>query len=296
MAFDDPFLRIAPGQRLTGDAAATVPLVLASPHSGRDYPPAFLAQTRLTLAQLRRAEDSYVDTLLDGAVALGVPRLAARFGRSWLDLNRAATELDPAMYIDPLDGDPGQATARVVAGLGVVPRIAAQGLDIYASRLRLADAARRIADVHLPWHATLDALLARAASVHGFAVLLDCHSMPTPSTAAAAPQVVIGDLHGRSAAPELVAFIETWFRGRGLRVARNVPYAGGYTTSRHGRPDQGVHAVQIEIDRALYMDTRRLTPHMGFASVAQQLTELTAALLASAASLQLRPGFAEAAE
>ena len=292
----DPFLSAAPGQRLTGDAAAASPLVLASPHSGRDYPPAFLAQTRLTLAQLRRAEDSYVDTLLDGAVALGIPRLAAHFGRSWLDLNRAATELDPAMYVDPLDSQPEQATDRVVAGLGVVPRIAAQGVNIYATRLRFEDARQRIASVHVPWHATLDSLLASAARRHGFAVLLDCHSMPTPSGGGAAPQVVIGDLHGRSAAPELVELIEAWLRGAGLRVARNTPYAGGYTTARHGHPEHGIHAVQLEIDRALYMDPRRLSPHMGFASVAAHLTGLAAMLLANLSALPLRPRFAEAAE
>ncbi|TRW17809.1 N-formylglutamate amidohydrolase [Glacieibacterium frigidum] len=287
----------APGHVFTGDRHGALPLVIASPHSGRDYPPEFLARTRLTLAQLRRAEDPYVDTLLDGAAALGVPRLSARFGRSWLDLNRAPDELDPAMYVEPLDAHADQASDRVVAGLGVVPRIAAQGLDIYPTRLRVDDARARIASVHAPWHATLERLTMAARDVHGYAILLDCHSMPTPPpVAGGAPQIVIGDLHGRSAASALVALIEAHFLGCGLRVARNVPYAGGYTTAHHGRPEHGIHAVQIEIDRALYMDPQRLTRHMGFAAVAGHLQGLVAHLLAAAPSLGLGPRFAEAAE
>lgn len=286
-----------PGHAFTGDRRGALPLVIASPHSGRDYPPEFLARTRLTLAQLRRAEDPYVDNLLDGAAALGVPRLSARFGRSWLDLNRAPDELDPAMYVDPLDVHADQASDRVVAGLGVVPRIAAQGLDIYPTRLRLDDARRRIAAVHAPWHVTLERLLRAAHDVHGHAILLDCHSMPTPPPApGGAPQVVIGDLHGRSASPALVALIEAHFRGCGLRVARNVPYAGGYTTAHHGRPEHGIHAVQIEIDRALYMDPQRLTRHMGFATVAVHLQGLAARLIAAASSLCLGTRYADAAE
>lgn len=285
------------GHAFTGDRRGALPLVLASPHSGREYPPAFLARTRLTLAQLRRAEDPYVDILLDRAAALGVPRLSACFGRSWLDLNRAPDELDPAMYVDPIDAHIDQASDRVVAGLGVVPRIAAQGLDIYPTRLRLDDARGRIAAVHAPWHATLERLLSAAHAVHGHAILLDCHSMPTPPpVSGGAPQIVIGDLHGRSASAALVALIEAHFRGCGLRVARNVPYAGGYTTAHHGRPEHGIHAVQIEIDRALYMDPQRLTRHMGFAAVAGHLQELTACLLAAAPSLGLGARYAEAAE
>lgn len=286
-----------PGHVLTGASGGASPLVLASPHSGRDYPGTFFAQTRLTLAQLRRAEDSYVDVLLDGAVALGNPRLAARFGRSWLDLNRAATELDPAMYVEPLDDHPGHGTDRVVAGLGVVPRIAAQGLDIYTNRLRLDDARRRIAEVHEPWHTALDRLTGEARRRHGYAILLDCHSMPTPpAVAGGAPQIVLGDLYGLSAAAELVAAIEAYFIGCGLRVARNMPYAGGYTTARHGRPELGCHAVQIEIDRALYMDPRRLERHLGFATVAAHLAGMATMLVAAAPRLSLNARFAEAAE
>ncbi len=279
----------------SGDTTGRFPLVVASPHSGRDYPAAFLARTRLTLAQLRRGEDAYVDALLDGVAASGVPRLAARWGRSWLDLNRSPHELDPAMYVEPLDHHDHHASDRVVAGLGVVPRIAAAGLDIYPSRLRLHDAAARIAQVHAPWHATLADLLAAARRRHGYAILLDCHSMPTPApVAGGAPQIVVGDLHGQSAAPALVLGIERWFAAHGWRVSRNTPYAGGYTTRHHGNPARGVHAVQIEIDRALYMDPARLARHMGFATIAGQLTGLATHLCA--ADFGLRPRFDEAAE
>ncbi len=283
------------GFTVSGDLDGRWPLVLASPHSGREYPAEFLARTRLTLAQLRRAEDAYVDGLLDGAATTGVPRLAARFGRCWLDLNRAPAELDPAMYVEPFDAHADQSSERVQAGLGVVPRVAGHGLDIYPTRLRLGEARARIAAVHVPWHATLAQLTAAARRTHGYAVLLDCHSMPTPA-GSNAPQIVIGDLHGRSAARALVDVIATHFSAGGLRVARNAPYAGGYTTAEHGRPERGIHAVQIEIDCALYMDPARLTRHMGFPAVAAVLTTLAARLVAVAPSLGLGTPFAEAAE
>jgi N-formylglutamate amidohydrolase len=284
-----------PGFTESGDGPGRWPVVLASPHSGRDYPAEFLASTRLTLAQLRRAEDAFVDILLDGAVGLGVPRLAARYGRSWLDLNRAAEELDPSMFVDPLQAHGSQVSERVRAGLGVVPRVAAQGLDIYPTRLRLGDAQARIAMVHAPWHERLDQLTAAARERHGYAVLLDCHSMPSPPpVAGGAAQVVLGDLHGTSAAPALVDWLEAYFVAAGLRVARNAPYAGGYTTARHGRPRHGIHAVQIEIDRALYMDPARLVRHMGFQAVTAALTTVAAKLMRD--DLGLRCDYAIAAE
>nr|WP_295664144.1 N-formylglutamate amidohydrolase [Polymorphobacter sp.] len=286
---------LSPGFTIT-PAAAPHPIVLASPHSGRDYPPAFLAQTRLTLAQLRRAEDAFVAELLGEAVAHGVPLIAARYGRAWLDLNREEAELDPAMFVDPLDAHPAQSSDRVVAGLGVVPRIAAAGLEIYPGRVRSADAAARIDAVHRPYHAALSSLLDDARAANGFAVLLDCHSMPTPPPVqGGAPQIVIGDLFGAAAAAPLVTAIERHFSAAGFRVARNAPYAGGHTTARHGRPEQGIHAVQIEIDRVLYMDPARLVRHMGFGRIETTLAGLVAKLLASVGTMGLGP-FAVAAE
>ena len=287
----------APGFTVTPGSVPPPPLVLASPHSGRDYPAAFLATTRLTLAQLRRAEDAFVAELLATAAGHGVPLIAARFGRTWLDLNRDEAELDPAMFVDPLDSHPAQNSDRVVAGLGVVPRIAAHGLEIYAERLRRADADTRIAEVHRPYHAALAELLDAARAEHGFAVLLDCHSMPTPPpVAGGAPQIVIGDLWGASASAALTGAVERHFCRAGFRVARNTPYAGGHTTARHGRPGAGVHAVQIEIDRALYMDPARLVRHLGFDRIEAVLGALTGELLATTGALDLRPPFACAAE
>lgn len=288
---------LVPGFTVTPGSAPPPPVVLASPHSGRDYPAAFLAATRLTLAQLRRAEDAFVGELLATAAGHGVPLVAARFGRAWLDLNRDAAELDPAMFVDPLDAHPAQASDRVVAGLGVVPRIAAHGLEIYGGRLRRAEADTRIAEVHQPYHAALTDLLDAARVRHGFAVLLDCHSMPTPPpVAGGAPQIVIGDLWGAAAAPGLTTAIERFFRRAGFRVARNVPYAGGHTTARHGQPGRGIHTVQIEVDRALYMDPARLVRHMGFDRIEAALGALVGELLAMVDQLDLRPPFACAAE
>ena len=270
---------------------------MASPHSGRDYPAAFLAQTRLAIGQLRRAEDAYVDALLEGGAARGVPLIAANYGRAYIDLNRDPRELDPDMFAEPLPPDSPQTSDRVTAGLGVLPRIAAQGLDIYGAKLRLADAQGRIDQVHAPYHQAIAALLDRAQAAHGYAILLDCHSMPTPPAGAqGTPQIVLGDLHGQAAAPALVDMLEAQLRRSQLRVARNVPYAGGYTTVRHAAPAQGRHVVQIEIDRALYMDPGRLARHGGFAAVGATLTRLIETLLAAAPSLGLAPPTALAAE
>lgn len=277
---------------VSGDTDGRWPLVMASPHSGRDYPPAFLAAARLGPQQLRRAEDPLVDELLEGVA--GVPVLRARYARAFLDLNRAADELDPAMF-DGAPPHPPRHTERVAAGLGVLPRVAAQGMDIYRRRLVPAEAAARIAALHQPWHARITELLERARARHGFAVLLDCHSMPSPQ-GPVAPQIVLGDRHGCSASEALVALIEAHFRKRGWRVGRNVPYAGGHTTEFHGRPAEGIHAVQIEIDRSLYLEPYRMQRSAHFGDVAAALTALAARLSGEAGALGLEPPFREAAE
>ncbi len=283
---DAPF---APGFTITAAADPPPPLVVASPHSGRDYPADFVAATRLTLAQLRRAEDAFVADLVGpAAMSYGVPLIAARYGRAWLDLNRDAAEIDPAMVVDALASDPAQASDRVAAGLGVIPKVVGHGLDIYPGRLRHAEITARLAAVHAPYHAALAGLIERAAAANGFAVLLDCHSMPTP-TGSGAAEIVVGDRFGAAAAAGLVAAVERHFAAAGFRVARNKPYAGGYTTAHYGCPARGVHAVQIEVDRALYMDPARLIRHQGFARVEAILGGLIAALPAIAAGLTLGP-------
>jgi N-formylglutamate deformylase len=283
---------LQPGFALTGEGDGRWPLVLASPHSGRDYPAAFLAASRLSLGQLRRAEDALVDGLLDGVT--GVPVMRARWGRAFLDLNRAADEIDIGMF----EGGPGlkaRASERVAVGLGVLPRVAGHGLTIYHGPLPAGEAARRIAALHLPWHSRLTALLAAARARHGYAVLIDCHSMPRPG-GMRPPQVVVGDRHGTSAHPALVALVERHFLEAGLRVARNVPYAGGYTTEHHGQPEAGLHCVQLELDRGLYLDEERLLPGPGFRRVAGLMAGLVRLVLARAPALGLEPGWREAAE
>lgn len=281
-----------PGFSMSGDTLGRWPLVMASPHSGRCYPPALLAASRLTLAQLRRAEDAFVDELLGDIKT--VPVMRAHYGRTWVDLNRAEDELDVAMFDGPPPLVP-RASDRVTAGLGVLPRVAVQGLDIYRRKLRPEEAQQRLFSVHRPWHARLAMLLQRARARHGYAILIDCHSMPQPA-GVLPPQIVLGDCHGASAAPALTALIERHFAAAGWRVARNNPYAGGHTTQAHGRPAAGIHAVQIEIDRGLYMHPARLARHDGFTAVAQQLTALAALLVAAAPALGLSPVLREAAE
>jgi N-formylglutamate deformylase len=283
---------LQPGFSVSGDTDGRWPLILASPHSGRDYPPAFLAASRLSPMQLRRAEDPLVDELLDGIT--GVPVLRARFARAFLDLNRAADELDPAMFEGPLP-IPARMTERVSAGLGVLPRVAGQGLDIYRRRLTASEAEARIAALHRPWHDRLAQLVDRARARHGYAILVDCHSMPTPH-GPMAPQIVLGDRHGTSAAPGLVALVEAHFRAAGWRVGRNIPYAGGHTTAFHADPANGVHTLQIEIDRSLYLEPSRLARGRHFERVAERLTSLVEAITAAAPTLALGPHFRDAAE
>lgn len=277
---------------MSGSSDGRWPVVMTSPHSGREFPRAFLAASRLSIAQLRRAEDAFVDALLDGVD--DVPVMRARFGRAFLDLNRGADELDPRMFDAPLPiaARPGE---RVDAGLGVLPRIAGHGLDIYRRRMAPAEAVLRLEALHRPWHDRIATLLSRTRARHGHAILIDCHSMPAPS-GPLAPQIILGDRHGQSAAPALVALIEQHFVNAGWRVGRNKPYAGGYTTVFHNDPAGGVHVVQIEIDRSLYMDTQRLVQHDGFARVRGAMTSLAHLLVAAAPRLGLDPPLREAAE
>ena len=283
---------LQPGYSVTGGRHDQTPLIMASPHSGREYPAAFLAAARLPLSRLRRAEDGLVDHLLAGVDC--APVLSARFARTYLDLNRDADEIDPAMFNGPLML-PVRITDRVTAGLGVVPRLAAQGQDIYNRKLSPDDAAQRIAGLHAPWHANLAALVARAQRRHGYAILIDCHSMPTP-LGIRPPHIVIGDRHGTTASPALVRLVERHFGSLGLRVARNTPYAGGYTTERHGDVTAGAHAIQIEIDRALYLDCETLAPTPNFARIASAMSDLARIVVAAAPALLLAPVRREAAE
>ncbi|MEI6486257.1 MAG: N-formylglutamate amidohydrolase [Sphingomonadales bacterium] len=281
-----------PALAITGEADGRWPLLLTSPHSGRHYPAALLKATRLPLRDLRRAEDGFVDALLDGIA--GVPVMAATHARCWLDLNRRADELDPAMFDAPLPV-PAVLTERVAAGLGVLPRLAGHGLEIYARLLPAGDAEARLASLHRPWHDEIAAILGRARAVHGAALLIDCHSMPSAG-GPRPPQIVLGDCHGSSAHPAIVDLIEDHFVRLGWRVARNAPYAGGHTTRHHGQPAQGIHAVQIEIDRALYLDSQRLALHAGAVRVRAAMTALVQQLVAQWPALMGSSPWREAAE
>jgi N-formylglutamate amidohydrolase len=260
----------------------TAPLVFASPHSGRDYSPAFRALARLAPDALRRSEDCFVDELFAAAPELGAPLLAARFPRAWCDANREAWELDPAMFADPLPPWVNAASPRVGAGLGTIARIVASGEAIYRGKLRFAEAEARIAACWQPFHASLRALIDATRLRFGTCLLIDCHSMPaTAPGGRTGTDVVLGDAHGTACGPRTVRRVEELLQGMGYRVRRNEPYAGGYITRHYGRPREGVEALQIELSRSLYMDELRLERAAGFAALRRDLTALIAALAAA---------------
>lgn len=268
------------------DGAPQTPLVFASPHSGSVYPPVMIEALRLSPDQLRNSEDSLVDALIAPAPALGATVIRAGIARAFIDLNRAPFELDPAMFEDELPDFARARTARVAAGLGAIARIASGGHEIYRRKLTFAEAKGRIDAVHRPYHDALTRLLAQARASHGVAVLVDWHSMP--SEAAFAPgragrrgpqsDIVLGDRFGASCAPALSAMVEQAFVGMGYRCARNAPYAGGYTTENYGRPGRRTHALQIEINRALYLDETSRLRTAGFAQLSRDIAALTARL------------------
>ncbi len=247
-----------------------VPFVFASPHSGRLYPQSFIASSGLSALSLRRSEDAFVDQLFNSAAALGAPMIAARFPRAYLDVNRAPTELDPSIFDGPLTLPAEPASTRVHAGLGVIPRIVRDGAEIYRQKLPAREAEERITRLYRPYHDALARLIDETHKWFGTAILIDCHSMPS---AAAVPDIVLGDRYGMSAAHALMRRAEREFEQHGFSVARNAPYAGGYTTHLHGRPMLGTHALQIEINRALYLDEERIAPLPKFGDVRGRIAE-----------------------
>ena len=266
---------LTPGHFVSGPRGTPAPLVLASPHSGRALPPGFLSAAALDMDGLRRAEDAYVDELLAPAAASGAPLITARWARAYVDLNRDPLEIDLSMLSDPAALGPVKTTERVRSGLGVLPRLTGPGLHIYRDRITSAAVLQRIAAVHAPYHQRLASLIEDAAACHGYALLIDGHSLPARQR----PEIGIGDAGGTSAPESVVRYVEAHFRRAGLRVARNTPYAGGYTTRFHAAPARGRFAIQIEIDRTLYMDPDTLERHAGFNEVAETLKNLVAELL-----------------
>ena len=246
-------------------AGHRLPLVLASPHSGSDYPADLIAASRLEPMALRQSEDSFVDELFAAAPQLGAPLLSARFPRAYLDVNREAYELDPTMFSDALPSFVNVVSPRVRIGLGTIARIVANGEEIYAEKLRFADAERRIDRFYHPYHQMLRRLLQETEGIFGGYLLVDCHSMPSTSGCGRGADIVLGDCYGAACAPRILDVANRFLVGRGFNVAINAPYAGGFTTGFYGRPSAHHHALQIEINRSLYMDERsyRRTPDFG---------------------------------
>jgi len=259
-------VRGTPGQKF--------PFVLNSPHSGRHYPERFLAMSRLDRNAIRRSEDSFVDELFAGAMALGVPMLAAHFPRAYLDVNREPWELDPRMFAEALPPFINSQSARVAGGLGTVPRLVGEGQTIYPGRIPLKEAFYRIEELYKPYHRTLDALLHATRARFGYAVLIDCHSMPgglRVGESGSRPDFIIGDRFGRSCCERLTHAAIALLEEMGYTVAHNKPYAGGFITEHYGRPAMACHALQIEINRSLYMNEQTLERLAGFGTLCADL-------------------------
>jgi N-formylglutamate amidohydrolase len=252
----------------------TSSVVFASPHSGSDYDSAFLQSSILDAQQIRSSEDAFVDQLFADVTRFGAPLLTAQKPRAFLDLNRATDELDPALIqgVSRRGQNP-----RVASGLGVIPRVVANGRAIYRGKMHQQEAQRRIQDYWHPYHTALQGLMRQAQGRFGHSILIDCHSMPheavatLPARGAVPPEVVLGDRFGSSAGAAVMDQVESAFVGAGLRVARNAPFAGAYITRTYGRPSRGQHAVQIEIDRSLYMNEAEVRPNEDFAAFRELL-------------------------
>ncbi|MGH7057121.1 MAG: N-formylglutamate amidohydrolase [Acetobacteraceae bacterium] len=278
-----PLLSLGRGQTgpfvLRRPTAHPCPLVFASPHSGRAYPISFLSAARLDPLALRRSEDSFVDELFAAAPAHGAPLLAATFPRAYCDPNREAWELDPDMFAEPLPLWVNTRSPRAAAGLGTVPRVVASGEHIYRNKLTFDEAAARVRQCWEPFHAALAGLLGETRARFGKCLLIDCHSMPSAAGRSGRPaDFVLGDAHGTACAGRIVQLLEQALGDLGYRVRRNDPYSGGYITRHYGVPREGIHAVQLEIARGLYMDERRIEPSCGFASLQRDLGQLMGVL------------------
>ncbi len=282
MTAADDFLD-QPAFEVRTSAEQRVPFVFNSPHSGNRYPDRFMAMTRLDRMAIRRSEDCYVDELFGAAVSLGAPLLAANFPRAYLDVNREPWELDPRMFSEPVPSFANIRSARVAGGLGTVPKLVGEGQDIYAGRLPLSEALQRIDAVYRPYHETLKRLLTHTHAAFGYAVLIDCHSMPASiriGDCGTRPDFIVGDRFGASASPGLTDAAIRILHSMGYTVAQNKPYAGGFITEHYGRPGRGLHAIQVEVNRGLYMNERTLNRSSGFDALADDLAQFSSELMA----------------
>ena len=277
-----PFAVLRPDQQ-------TVPVVVCSPHSGRDYPPEFVAAARLDPIGLRRSEDSFVDELFAAAPQYGMPLLSATFPRAFCDPNREPWELDPAMFDEALPSWVNTTSPRVAAGLGTIARVVASGESIYRGKLSFAEAERRVQCFWEPYHRALDDLIETTRAAFGACLVIDCHSMPAHGCGgrhgATPADFVLGDAHGTACGPRPVRFVERALTALGYVVRRNDPYSGGFVTRHYGRPREHVHVLQVEVARRLYMDESSIQRIKRFAPVQDDLSTLLAALAREAASL-----------
>jgi len=267
------------------------PVVFNSPHSGSIYPPAFLSAARLDLAQLRRSEDSFVDQLFTGVVRRGFPLMRAHFPRCYVDVNREPYELDPRMFDGRLPSFANTRSMRVAGGLGTVARVVGDAQEIYHQRIPVDDALRRIEGLYKPYHRALRRLVTRVHRDFGTAILVDCHSMPSLAGSRderPRADIVLGDRYGTSCVAGVADVVETTLHDLGYSVSRNKPYAGGFITEHYGNPPAGLHAIQLEINRALYMDERQFQPIASFGQLASDL-EALADRLALIPPEELRP-------
>lgn len=283
-----------PPFELSAPSRQTAPVVFASPHSGDHYPADLIAATRLPRYTLRRSEDSFVDRLFAAAPQFGAPLLRALWARVYLDVNREPYELDQGMFADALPPHANTSSLRVAGGLGTIARVVAEGAEVYGGKLRFAEAEDRIARLWRPYHSALAELVVRTRRSFGFSVLIDCHSMPSiggpmdRDGGRSRPDIVLGDRFGAACAPALSDFVHRRLEEQGYVVARNNPYAGGFTTHHYGQPARGSHALQIEMNRALYMDERAIEPLPVFDEHARNFS----ALIAELANIDLRPALA----
>src|ERR1700729_600308 len=282
--FDPPFEAIEP-------AECRGPVLFNSPHSGRVYPRAFLLTSRLDLSTLRRSEDSFVDDLIAGVAARGHPIMKAHFPRCYVDVNREPYELGPRMFDGRLPSFANTRSMRVAGGLGTVARVVGDAQEIYDQRISVAEALQRIDELYKPYQRSLRRVFLRLHREFGAAVLVDCHSMPSATGAKderPRADLVLGDRYGTSCVPVIAETYEATMRQFGYVVSRNKPYAGGFITEHYGNPTAGLHAIQLEINRALYMDERRYQRAASFAKLAAEF-EILADRLAEIPLEELRP-------
>ena len=281
---DEPLAAVNGVIDLRLPARQAAPLIFASPHSGTDYDPAFIESSRLDEKNLRRSEDSFVDEIFAGAPESGAPLLCALYPRAYLDPNREPYELDPEMFSEPLPSHVKTRSDRVRAGFGTIAKLVASGAEIYAGKMSFAEAERRIDTLYRPYHRALEGLIEATLRDFGAAFVLDCHSMPSVGgptdrdRGTPRPDIVLGDRFGASCEPRVIETAERIFRDLDFSVGRNEPYAGAFTTAHYGRPNDRVHALQIEVNRRLYMNEATVSRSSDLPGLQKKMNRFIAAM------------------